>query len=301
MRVARAEDVPMNPTRGMRSSKLRFKVMLGGTEGSPDNYRLLIADADPTFTSPRHRHNFDQVRVGLEDGTNIGPNRNIMPGEVAYFPEGTYYGPQNQGETGRHALTMVVQFGGPSGEGFLSQEALDAGYDAMSAFGTFDRGVFRRSTPAPDGRINQDAFEAVWEHRMGRKLRYPKPRYMEPIHVREEAYQWVALADTPGVARRHLGSFTEKEVGLDYYRIDADATLALAPTPGQTRLLFVKDGTGCFGNGAAWSQWTAAHLDPGETTTLAAETETVVLVLAMAKRAGASAGMNNDAMAGTPR
>lgn len=59
MRVVHAEDVPMNPTRGMRSSKLRFKIMLCGAEGSPDNYRLLIADADPTFKSPRHRHNFD--------------------------------------------------------------------------------------------------------------------------------------------------------------------------------------------------------------------------------------------------
>lgn len=65
--------------------------MLTGTEDTPNNFVLVPADTGLNFHSPRHRHNFDQVRVGLEGSTSIGPKHNIEPGEVVYFPEGTRY------------------------------------------------------------------------------------------------------------------------------------------------------------------------------------------------------------------
>jgi len=287
MRVGHAETTPSNPTRGVRGAGLKFKILLSGRDGSVDNYRLLLADTDIGFKSPRHRHNFDQVRATLSASTNVGPKRNIAVGDVAYFPEGTYYGPQNQEETGAGCLCMVIQFGGPSGEGFMSQGQFDAGFDEMQAFGRFEGGVFRRTEPAADGRVNQDAYEAIWEFKNGRKLRYAKPRYTDPIHMHEDHFDWVLLPDQRGVARKQLGRFTEKDVTLFGLRLDAGARYALPAAPEQTQIIFIRDGSGRLdGDGnetSTWSQWTGIHLDPGESPTLTATTTTVALVLMMSK------------------
>ena len=37
-------------------------------------------------------------------------------GEIAYFPESAYYGPQEGGED---RIVVLLQFGGASGQGFI--------------------------------------------------------------------------------------------------------------------------------------------------------------------------------------
>ena len=283
MRVGHAETTPSNPTRGVRGAGLKFKILLTGADDSVDNYRMLLADTDIGFKSPRHHHNFDQVRASLIGSTNVGPRRNLAPGDVAYFPEGTYYGPQNQEETGSGSLCMVIQFGGPSGEGFMSQAQMDAGFDDLQAFGRFEGGVFRRSAPAADGRINQDAYEAIWEFQNGRRISYAKPRYTDPIHLHEDHFDWVPVAGAPGVARKNLGCFTEKDVTLFELRLAAGARHLLPAAPEQTQLVFIQDGAGQLDGDARWSKWTGIHLDPGESTTMTATSDTLALVLMMSK------------------
>jgi hypothetical protein len=79
MRIAHSETTPWGPVRSTRGGVIKFKTLLEGREGRPDNYQLLLADTDPSFKSPRHRHNFDQVRFALTGATNIGPKRNLEP------------------------------------------------------------------------------------------------------------------------------------------------------------------------------------------------------------------------------
>lgn len=283
MRIGHAETTPLNPPRGVRGAGLKFKTLLTGNQGTVDNYRLLLADTDIGFKSPRHRHNFDQVRASLVAQTNIGPQRNLAVGDVAYFPEGTWYGPQNQSETGSNSLCMVLQFGGPSGEGFMSQDQMDQGFDDLQQFGRFEGGVFRRTTPAADGRMNQDGYEAIWEHVNGRKPRYARSRYTDPIHLHEEHFDWVSMPGATGVDSRNLGVFTEKEVALQALRLAPGARWQVPAAPLQTQVLFVREGTGVVDDGTPWSQWTGIHLEPGETPTLQATTLTTILVIKMSK------------------
>ena len=185
MRLAHSQTTPWVPVRGVRGGSIEFKTLLEGQEGAPDNFHLILANTDMSFKSPRHRHNFDQLRLSLAGATNFGPRRNLEEDDVAYFPEGTYYGPQNQEEVGDNSLAMVIQFGGPSGNGYMSQRKLYEGFDKLQAEGRFEGGVFKRNSPASDGRMNQDAYEAIWEYQNGRPIEYQKPRFMDAIHFRE--------------------------------------------------------------------------------------------------------------------
>ena len=132
MRLAHSETTPWTPVPPMRGGTIEFKTMLEGREGAPDNYQLLLANTDLTFMSPRHRHNFDQLRYSLEGATNIGPKRNMEQGDLAYFPEGTYYGPQVQQEVGQTSLAMVIQGGDMVVPGLIS--AAICGWAFFSTF-----------------------------------------------------------------------------------------------------------------------------------------------------------------------
>lgn len=280
MRIAHSETTAWTPVRPVRGGTIEFKTLLEGQEGAPDNYQLLLANTDASFKSPRHRHNFDQLRFSLTGATNIGVKHDLEEGDLAYFPEGTFYGPQDQESVGKESLAMVVQFGGPCGNGYMSQRQLYDGFDKLQGEGRFEGGIFKRNIPAPDGRVNQDAYEAVWEYQNGRPITYSKPRFMEPVHFREQNFEWQPLPGQSGVATKHIGSFTEKSVGVFFVRIDAGATYAL-PAAQQTQLVFVKHGTGDFATGEKWLLHTAVHVAPEESAEMHATalTEAVILLL----------------------
>ena len=277
MRLAHAETTPWGPVRTTRGGIIKFKTMLEGQEGTPTNYQLLLADTDPSFQSPRHRHNFDQVRFALDGSTNIGPKRNLEPGDLAYFPEGTFYGPQNQEEVGKKSLTMVIQFGGPSGNGYMSMNQHDVHAKQLTENGTFEGGIYKRHNPG-DGRKNQDGYEAIWEHHSGRPIAYEKPRFMDPIHFREPNFEWQPLEDSAGVATKDIGSFTEKGIKVCFVQLQPDASYTL-PTAPQHQLLFVRTGTGNFASGDKWFDHTAVDISANESITMTATTLTEAMVL----------------------
>src|SRR5262245_28001226 len=78
------------------------------------------------FNSPRHRHNFEQIRYQLEGVLDYGRDGKLTAGMVGYFPEAVYYGPQSQ-DPSISCKTIVLQFGGASGSGYLSQAEVQAG------------------------------------------------------------------------------------------------------------------------------------------------------------------------------
>lgn len=280
MNIAHSETTPWGPVRSLRGGKLTFKELLEGQDGSPTNFSLVIADTDISFKSPRHRHNFDQIRITLEGSTNYGPRHNIEVGDITYFPEGVHYGPQDQELCGKSSLAMVIQFGGASGNGYMSQQQARAAQAALEAFGRFEGGVYKRERGEEGGRVNQDAYEAIWEHTNGRKLEYPKPRTTEPVHFRAANFPWQPVEGEAGAYTRELGSFSERGIRIFCIRIESGASYALPALP-QEQILFFNQGAGNFSNGEHWARHDAAQLQKNEPLTLRATeaTEAMVLVL----------------------
>ena len=53
-------------TTAVRGGDREFKSLLVGDDNAPDNYRLLFVRQSGKVRVPRHKHNFDQIRVCLE-------------------------------------------------------------------------------------------------------------------------------------------------------------------------------------------------------------------------------------------
>ena len=72
-----------------------FKHLVQGEAESPDNFMYILGRQDGDFLMPRHRHNFDQIRLPIRGDMNIGRGMVLREGEVGYFAEGLAYGPQD--------------------------------------------------------------------------------------------------------------------------------------------------------------------------------------------------------------
>lgn len=198
-----------------RGGTFHYRNLMEGTPGTIDNFQLSMGRNDKDFVSPRHRHNFEQFRFQLEGDLNFARDGVMKPGMVGYFPEGTSYGPQTSEST---ATTFVLQFGGSSGQGYLSRKEVKQSMDALRATGTFDGGIYRRNEGEP-GKRNMDGFQAIWEHANGRPLQFPKARYDKPVMMDQAGYEWVELAENPGVAEKLLGVFTERRSEASIVRL----------------------------------------------------------------------------------
>ena len=245
------------------------QILLTGEEGAPDNYRLNFSRQTGPFFSPRHKHNFDQIRIVLGGGPmNYGPRQWIQPGEIAYFPEGTPYGPQDY-DSKRYGMTL--QFGGASGSGYISLPRMKEGMEALKAFGSFDKGIFTRSGDLPPGlKRNRDSYEAVWEYINERPLDYPKPRYNEPILIKPKHFDWQPDAEQPGLAIKRLGSFSERQIEIAMLKIEAGSGVRIAARAGE-QIGIVVEGSGLVG-GQELRQHAAFSLAPGEGAALSAST-----------------------------
>lgn len=288
MKIARSSNVEWhrNPLHIRAGTGLQLKRLLCGTPGTPENYMCNIARNDGDYASPRHRHNFDQIRIALEGDMRISPNQVVKQDQIGYFPEGTYYGPYD--DAGRARTIMIVQFGGASGSGYMGDEAEKKAREALLKEGAFRDGIFHRTSG--EGRKNQDAYEAVWERCMGRKLDYPKPRYDVPIVVDPRGFAWRPTG-VSGVSFKRLGTFTERETRLDMVRLEQGASWT-APAERAVQIHFVLDGAGrCAGQ--PYDRHTAVEALAGERPVFVAETGTEIVSLVMpllAEAAGGQAG-----------
>lgn len=204
-----------------RGGTFHYRNLMEGTAGTIDNFQLSMGRNDKDFVSPRHRHNFEQFRFQFEGDLNFARDGMMTPGMVGYFPEGTSYGPQTSEST---ATTFVLQFGGSSGQGYLSRKEVKDGMDALRATGTFEGGVYRRNEGEP-GKRNMDGFQAIWEQANGRPLQFPKARYDKPVMMDQAGYEWVPVEGQPGVHEKMLGVFTERRSEGGVVRLDAGAEL----------------------------------------------------------------------------
>ena len=259
MQVIPFEKLKLEQRGHARGGVFRFYNVLSGRDGAPNNFYLSLSVLGGDFVSPRHRHNFDQVRLQLEGDFDFSADGKMRPGSIAYFPEGTRYGPQQL--VSDNSLTLVLQFGGASGNGYMSEEQFQKGLAELKSQGTFKDGIFTREKPG-GGRVNQDAYEAVWEHVNGRELKYPPERYSRAVFMEPENFEWVSNGN--GTATKLMGVFNERGTKLAFHRIDAGARLPLE----DNCLYFV-----CSGKGEGWQRWSTIHVETGERAELRA-TET---------------------------
>jgi hypothetical protein len=258
-----------------RGGGLATKLLLAGEEGRPENFRLTLGRDRGGHQNPHHHHNFDQIRMSLKGSLSITPEKELATGWVGYFPEGTWYGPQAPATAER--ITLVLQFGGASGQGFISTRQMQEAYEELARVGTFKAGVFHRADG--NGRQNQDAFEAIWEHVSGRTLVYPPPRYDEPILMNPQHFAWVPDRAQRGVARKLLGSFTERGTRIELLRLDEGARLAAGEAEARL-LLFALSGTG-DATGERWEEHAAFQIESGERATIAATAPAELLQIAL--------------------
>jgi hypothetical protein len=246
-----------------RGGTFHFKRLVEGTPGTPGNFGLMLSRTFDNFVSPRHHHNFEQIRFQLEGVCSFGRDGDMVPGTVGYFPEGVFYGPQSaEGE----ALVLVLQFGGPSGSGYMSEDELQSSVAELNKVGEFRAGVFYRTSG--EGRPRQDAYEAAWENQNKRPLTYPAGLYPSPILTQAETLPWQTLSPTLSV--KSFGEF-KGGTAASVLKLEAGATTLTGPS-----VLFVISGAGRIADQPIEAQ-ASIHLSPGEILPLATDTHIELL------------------------
>lgn len=271
MRLSRIEDHEKQVVAAhVRNGHLATWTLLAGREGTPENYSLRLAELSD-YASPRHRHSFDQVRLQLEGDMDFDKDGKMTPGVVGYFPESVHYGPHAT-MNGKN-LQLVLQFTGPSGANYVSEEAYAAAVGELKQKGKFANGVFTWHDEA-DVKHNKDGYLAVWEHVYGQKLDFAKPRFQAPVMIKPDAFDW-GDSDA-GVGIKALAQFPANRVGVEMVKIEAAARFA-AQGPA---LLFARSGEGSV-SGKDWSRFSAIELNPGERVSVEARVQAEWLVVHM--------------------
>jgi len=265
MKIAHRDSAPTRGTSDHRPGGIGFIALLQGEPGSIDNFDLSISLTTDDFHTPRHRHNFDQVRYILKGEFSFDRGRVQKERQLGYFCEGTYYQQQGIGAT----ETLLLQCAGASGSGYMSFDQLYATARQLTQKGRFDDGVFTWQDSAGK-KHNVDGYQAVWEELNQRKLVYPKPRYDEAVLLNPDNFDWIRLAGAPGIEVREFGHFNERGLVVRQLRLAAGAKFQLAAPP-ERNLLFVLEGEGAA-NEAPIERHAAVQIERGETAVIEART-----------------------------
>ncbi|MFD4558442.1 hypothetical protein ACFWP5_29690 [Streptomyces sp. NPDC058469] len=228
-----------------------FNYLLMGDRAKPlENYRYILGRQEADFLMPRHCHTFEQIRLPLVGDMNLGEQGILREGEVGYFPEGQTYGPQDDKLTDPRQLQLVLQFPGASALGMAAGRG---------------RG--------PDNKAAQA------ERRPLREQKFPKPRYNGVVVSNPEHFNWLAVAGWPGVKRRHIGTYTERQFWIEFLKIEAGAEW-ISESENAKRLTVVLSGTGTV-EGTGIGELGAVEADPGEKARYTATDELVLFTVGL--------------------
>ncbi len=259
------------------SGNLVFQYCLEGDPASRDNFMLVLGRQDGDFHMPRHRHNFDQIRLPLRGDMNIGEGLTQKEGQVGYFAEGMPYGPQDDplGKTpAGERLQLVLQFGGASGCGFMSMGQRLQARAELATKGEFVGPNYRH----PDGKLEW-GLNVIWEHVFGERLKYPMPRYPKVVIADPQRFNWLPTPGAPKTRKKFLGAFSERGVWVEMVRIEAGGDWTSTHDSAR-RLLFVIQGSGEAG-GESLGRYDAVQIDPGEQATIRAHSELVTFLMGL--------------------
>ena len=255
----------------IREGVIKSYRLLDGEPG-PRNFTLRLVNIEGDYFSPRPRHNFDQVRFQIEGTFDYSADGKLKPRWIGYFPEGTRYGPQkSSGST----WNLLLQVGGASGSGYMPETEEQRAAGELKAKGKFEGGVY--TYIRPDGtKVNQDAYEALWEHAHGRPLVYPTERFERPVLMNSESFNWIPDAEQKGVSTKFFGSFSESQLKLALHRVEGGSKLRMEADS----LYFVLQGKGTV-EGKTVAKHATIQLDPSEQAALSAEDRTELLQIRM--------------------
>ena len=290
MKIVQGDELEWKRGLEHRGGIFHNRILVEGEPGSLDNFQIGVGRMSGDFYSPRHHHNFEQIRFQLEGALDFARDGKMETGMVGYFPEGCFYGPQTQAPDDQ-PMTVVLQFGGASGSGYLSRAEVKAGMDEMQSEGEFKDGVFRRNKDVP-GKRNLDGYQAIWEHVNARPMVYPKPRYSRPFMMDPKNYSWVPVEGSPGVAEKLIGVFTERRSESRFVRLDPGATYRA----GGHGIYFVIEGSGEV-EGQPIRRLTTVHVKKGETASFAARAQTTMLYFGLPDLSGIAAQPAAEAVA----
>lgn len=211
--ASNAWNADVGAHRAKTQSKQHFSITHRETGFRIQCYHTIIEKGG---SSPRHHHNFEQVRYVLEGHLCYG-RKKYSPGTLIYVPESVYYGPQTRDEDTR---AVTLQFPGPSGVPKFTNADSKRGRDELRAKGiVFQNGVAH----LPSGKT-QDGYEAIWEHLAGRPIEYAPPRYEDPIYIYSQAFPWRPTG-RDGVTIKHLGYFNECGPKIDLLHLEPGASM----------------------------------------------------------------------------
>lgn len=214
------------------------QTLLGDEAADGLNFRLVRNQeglGDEAFSSPRHHHPFQQIRWAESDSVNFAPGQDIPEGDIAYFPRGTYYGPQVKDR----GTAILLQFGfgdefGVGGKDWYQR--LGESIRELKGRGTLAGGVFTDTDPVTGRPRQRDAVEAVMEDRAGKKIPIPPEGYAAPVLMHPRAFSYYQVA--PGVEVKRLGSFYDHpgpraDVRLSLLRLSQGGSYCLGPERAQ--------------------------------------------------------------------
>jgi hypothetical protein len=212
-------------------------------------------EGEETFTAPRHRHDFEQIRFGVSGHQVFGPDLESDPGDVIYFPACAYYGP----EIITGAEQLLLQWS----RTWVTRAQQKTAMEELGKRGEFGEHGFYR-TVAEDGTIREvDGLQAVWEYSYGRPLVLGEPRYPSPIKMNQDSFEWIK---GEGISHKTLGRFTENDVCIRMVRWDRSGAAFLLE-PDRTTMAWVITGS-VRGGGKDCGPRTAIFSDLGESTEL---------------------------------
>jgi hypothetical protein len=256
---------------------IAFQHMLKGEPGTPENFMYILGRQDTDFYMPRHRHNFDQIRLPITGTMSHGDGIVLGEGEIAYIPEGLAYGPQEDPLApyqAKERLQLVLQFGGASGYGFMSIEQRRKAKQELAEVGTLEGPYYRRSDGSRVWGLN-----AVWEQVFGTHIKYPRPRYRSIVISDPKCYNWLPLPGATGVERKFFGMFSERGVWTEMLRLKPGAVWSSDDAHAR-RLLVVLSGSGAVGD-TSIERLTALDVVANESLTIAARSELQIFLIGL--------------------
>lgn len=273
MKISQGDERPVVRALEFRAGTTHLRHLMDGEPGTLGNFTLGIWRSEGDFYSPRHRHNFEQYRYVLDGELNYNLNGKLTKGMLGYFPEGVMYGPQSQ-DPDKFSLALILQFGGTSGSGFLTQAQVDAAEAELRKVGTFEKGVFRRTSG--EGKKNMDGMQAIWEHINGRPMVYPNPRLVSPAFMDPDSYEWRAVESTANVAEKLFPVSSDRGAESRIVKLEAGAKHTLRGRA----VYYTLTGTGTVG-GERLRDMTSFYLDAGESQQVCAQETLEILQLGM--------------------
>src|SRR5580700_7349873 len=215
MQLIATESIPWKPVAvnarvGRVESKfVREGELLPGVGFTADCYNYVGGDA--VFTAPRHRHDFEQIRISMSGRQDFGRQQILEEGWIAYFPAGAFYGPEEIDG----ASIFQIQWS----DHWVTRARHEEAYAELQESGEFSGGKYR-SRSITGEEVERDALNVIWEHVFQRPSAIPTPRYPDPILVNPEAFEYLELG--PIHSAKTLGRLTERDLMISKVRWDLE-------------------------------------------------------------------------------